>query len=627
MALTPPQIERLLSITDRAQLAQSVLALPAPLSLPDLRQIAEHAAALTPAPQTLRVGFVHSYTSELLTPWLEVAGQLHGLQVEAYHAPYGVLLGEATADAGLVAHRPDITVLMLQRHDLHPALLAPIAAAEPAQSARILDEALSQARELVRAFRALPVGLLVVSILPPQAGPGLGLHDVQAERSERRFWDGFSARLGDWLREEVPSSLLLDLDALVAEVGKRRAMDARHWLTARYPFSAEGSLELALRLASIGRVVKTPRAKVLVLDADNTLWGGVVGEDGLDGIALGPDYPGNAYVAFQRRILDLQQRGFILAMCSKNNDADVIEVMERHPHQVLKAQHFVARRVNWEPKPANLASLAEELNLGLDSFVFVDDSDHECAAVRARWPQVEVVQVPKRPQDVPGCLDRVARLEVLSITAEDRAKTAMYQAERQRQEILGQAGAAAGGDGGHLHRLGMQMQLRLDARRNVARLAQLTQKTNQFNLTTRRYDESQVVSFMDADDWLVVDFSLADVYGDSGIVGLALARVLPGGEAELDTFLMSCRVIGRCAEDAFMLGLLQQLQARGVRRVLARYLPTPKNVLVKDLLPRLGFAPHADASDAVFLRDLDSNPPVLPENFPIRMEWAAERAA
>jgi FkbH-like protein len=625
MALTPSQTERLLSITDRAELLQSVHALPAPLSLSDLRQVAEHAAVLKPGLQAWRVGFVRSYTSELLTPWLEVAGQLQGLQVEPYHAPYGVLLGEASADSGLVAHRPDITVLMLQRHDLHPALLGPIAAAEPAEAERILDEALSQIRELVHAFRALPVGQLVVSLLPPPAGPALGLHDAQAERSERRFWDSFMSQIGRWLRQEVPSSLLLDLDGLMAEVGKRRAMDARHWLTARYPFSAEGSLELAMRLASIGRLVKSPRAKVLVLDADNTLWGGVIGEDGMDGIALGPDYPGNAYVAFQRRILDLQQRGFVLAMCSKNNEADVAEVLERHPHQVLKAHHFVARRVNWEPKPANLASLAEELNLGLDSFVFVDDSDHECAAVRAQWPQVEVVQVPKRPQDVPACLDRVARLEVLAITAEDRAKTALYQAERQRQEILGQA--TAGADGSHLHRLGMQMQLRLDARRNIPRLAQLTQKTNQFNLTTRRYDESQVAAFVEAPDWLVLDFSLADVYGDSGIVGLALARLLQDGEAELDTFLMSCRVIGRCAEDAFMLGLLQQLQARGVRRLSARYIPTPKNVLVKDLLPRLGFTPAADPAGRVFLRDLDSTPPALPAHFPIRMEWAAERAA
>ena len=626
MALTPSQTERLLSITDRPELLQSVLALPAPLSLSDLRQVAEHAAGLTPGLQSLRVGFVHSYTSELLTPWLDVAGQLQGLQVDAYHAPYGVLLGEARPGSGLVAHRPDMTVLMLQRHDLHPALLEPIAAVEPAEAERILEQALSQMRDLVLAFRCLPLGQLVVSLLPPLAGPALGLHDAQAERSERRFWDGFMARLGCWLREEVPASVLLDLDGLIAEVGKRRAMDARHWLTARYPFSAEGSLELAMRLAAIGRLVKSPRAKVLVLDADNTLWGGVIGEDGLEGIALGPDYPGNAYVAFQRRILELQQRGFVLAMCSKNNEADVAEVLERHPHQVLKAQHFVARRVNWEPKPANLASLAEELNLGLESFVFVDDSDHECAAVRARWPQVEVVQVPKRPQDVPGCLDRVARLEVLSITAEDRAKTALYQAERKRQEILGQVATGEGSDGSHLHRLGMQMQIRLDARRNIRRLAQLTQKTNQFNLTTRRYDESQLAGYLEADDWLVLDFSLTDVYGDSGIVGLALARLLPCGEAELDTFLMSCRVIGRCAEDAFMLGLLQQLQARGVRRVRASYIPTLKNVLVKDLLPRLGFMPTGDPAGQLFLRDLENSPPALPENFPIRLEWAIERA-
>ena len=172
----------------------------------------------------------------------------------------------------------------------------------------------------------------------------------------------------------------------------------------------------------LGVVLKFPKAKVIVLDADNTLWGGIIGEDGIDGIALGSDYPGNAFLQFQRRLLDYQQRGFILALCSKNNAADVDQVLKQHPHQLLRDEHFAARRVNWLPKPDNLVSLAEELNLGLDSFIFVDDSDHECAAVRQRLPQVEVVRTPSRPIDIPGCLEHVSRLEVLSLTAEDMVK-------------------------------------------------------------------------------------------------------------------------------------------------------------------------------------------------------------
>jgi len=620
MALAPQVSERLLAIGDRQTLAREALVQSSTLSLADLRALAAHAATLTTEPTPVRMAFVHTYTSELLQPWLEGAGALLGLAPLTYHAAYGVLHGEAQPGSALAEHRPDITVLMLQREDLHPALQRPLAALDEAAAGQLRAEVLAQLQQLVAAFRSQPVGHLVLTLLPPMAGPALGSYEPQAEHSESRFWARLLDDLGQWLRQNVPASTYLDLAELVGDIGRRRAFDRRHWLTARYPFSAEASFEFAMRLLGLAQLLKTPRAKVLVLDADNTLWGGVVGEDGVDGIALGPDYPGNAYLAFQRRLLDFQQRGFILAMCSKNNVADVDEVLATHPHQLLKAEHFVARRVNWEPKPDNLVALAQELGLGLDSFIFVDDSDHECAAVRARLPQVEVVQVPKRPHEVPGCLDQVARLEVLSLTAEDRAKTHMYQAEQQRRQLLG-AGQAAGGEFQHLQRLGMRMSVQLDAHKHVARLAQLTQKTNQFNLTTRRYDEHQIAAFVASAQWLVLDFSLADVFGDSGIVGLAMVDLASPQAARLDTFLMSCRVIGRCAEDAFMHTVLCAVQRRGFGVLHASFRPTAKNDLVQGLLPRLGFQPDGRA-DGDYLRDLANSPPQLADGFPIQIDWA-----
>ena len=624
MAQNAREIERLLALGDLASLHQAVHRLPPPVTLADLRPLVEHAACLCPAPRPLRLAVVHTYTSELLQPWLEAAAALQGLALETYHAPYGVVMGEAQPGSGLVAHQPDLTVMLLQRTDLHPGFMRPLAQLTPKAAAALQARAFSSLQQLIQRFRAQPVGQLVVTLLPPMVGPALGLHDAQAERSETRFWRGLHDQLAEWLRTSVPASTWLDLDELVLEVGRRRAFDARYWLTSRYPFSAEASFELARRISDIGTLLKAPRAKVLVLDADNTLWGGVIGEDGIDGIALGPDYPGNAYVAFQRRILDLQQRGFVLAMCSKNNEADVDQVLSQHPHQLLKAEHFVARRVNWLPKPENLAALAAELNVGLDSFIFVDDSDHECAAVRAHLPQVEVVQVPKRPHEVPTCLDRVARLEILSLTDEDRAKTTLYEAERKRQNLLGSVAEDAGDMGTHLARLGMRMTLHIDEPRHTQRLAQLTQKTNQFNLTTRRYDEQQIASFMTSPDWLVLDFSLADVFGDAGIVGLALVHLAGPQRAELDSFLMSCRVIGRCAEDAFMHSLLRELQARGVSHLYASYKPTPKNTLVQEFLPRLGFScSQEDAEQRRYARDLTAQPGSPPEAFPIAVQRAA----
>ena len=587
------------------------------MTLPQAQRIVAHAATLGPAAQTLRLGIVHTYTSNLLDPWLALEAALQGLDLHTYHAPYGVTVQEAQADAGLVRHAPDLTLLLLQPQDLHPDLSKPLAGLDAAGQQQLRQAVLERVRLLVGAFRAQPVGQIVLTLLPSLFAPGLGVYDSQSELSEKAWWATLKAEIGAMFRDSMQASLLLDLDAVLQQTGRAGFFDLRFWYSAQYPFAAEAARELARTVVGLGTVMKLPRAKVIVLDADNTLWGGIIGEDGMEGIALGRDYPGNAYVDFQRRLLDFQQRGFILALCSKNNAADVDQVLKDHPHQLLRDEHFAARRVNWAAKPDNLASLAEELKLGLDSFVFVDDSDHECAAVRLKWPQVEVIQTPARPVDVPGCLEHVARLEVLSLTAEDRAKTALYAQERRRREFNDNLGTGGGDLQDYLASLKMTMRVGLDCSAHLTRLAQLTQKTNQFNLTTRRYNEHQMSEFMQANDWLVANFSLADTFGDSGIVGLAMFRLQAPEHAELDTFLMSCRVIGRQAEAAFLQTLLRQLAERGVRQVVADFKPTPKNELAKNFLSDQGFE---TTDDGRYRRDLRENPPLSESAFPIAVE-------
>jgi FkbH-like protein len=614
MATIKAEFDDLLTTANLAQLRAGLAAWRAPLSLPQVQRLTAHARALGTDTDALRIGIIHTYTSDLLDPWLGMAGALHGLDVLAYHAPYGMALQEAAEGSGLLAHQPDITLLMLRREDLHPGLARPVVDLDGAAQTRLRAEALAQLRTIIELFRAQRVGHLVLTLLPTLSEPALGHYDAQSERPEAAWWAAFKSDVGRWMRESVASSLFLDLDEVLLQVGRNAFFDRRYWYTAQFPFASQASRDIARRIVGIGVVLKTPRAKVLVLDADNTLWGGIVGEDGIDGIALGPDYPGVAYLEFQRRILDFQQRGLILALCSKNNPADVDQVLRDHPHQILRDSHFAARRVNWLPKAENLASLAKELNLGLDSFVFVDDSDHECAAIRHALPQVEVIQTPARPVDVPTCLDQVARLELLTLTSEDVAKTDLYAQERRRRELSENIGQAGGVVGDYLTRLGMKMRLHLNAESHLARLSQLTQKTNQFNLTTRRYDEQQMKAFIGADDWLVADFSLADTFGDSGVVGLALLRLCAPHRAELDTFLMSCRVIGREAEAAFLHALLRRLAAQGVVEVVADFVPTAKNAMAKSFLADQGFEPGADGRQR---RDLRANPPMLEAQFPI----------
>jgi FkbH-like protein len=610
MKRAPGQLDRAFEAASAAQM-RAVLPHPLPaLTLPQVMELTRHLQSLGEAVCPVRIGVIHTYTSEPLDPYLHFAAALQGLRADLHHAPYGVTVQESQDGSALQAYAPDLTLLLLRWEDLHPALTMGLTTLDPEGRREVATRVLEVAIHLTGKFQRTIGGYVVLTLLPPMVGPGLGLYDAGAEASEVAWRAAVKAEIGRRLAIELASVSLLDLDDIVAEVGRRRFFDRRWWYTSRFPFTTEAAQELARRVIALAAVMKLPRAKVIALDADNTLWGGIVGEDGINGIALGPDYPGRAYVQFQERLLDYQQRGFLLALCSKNNLEDVLEVLRRHPHQVLREEHLAAMRVNWEPKSANLPSLADELNLGLESFVFIDDSDHECLMVRQSWPMVEVVQVPARAVDIPTCLDSVARLEVLQFTAEDRRRTEMYVQERKRREM-----AEAHTDvESYLKSLDMRMAVGVDDAGQVARIAQLTQKTNQFNLTTRRYTEAEVRAFVDSPEWLVAHFSLTDVFGDSGLVGVALSHVSAPDTAELDTLLMSCRVIGRQAETAFLESVLSLLRQRGVRTVLADYVPTAKNKLVEGFLPAHAFTRREDGR---FTRDLTAPPPASASELPI----------
>ncbi|MCX7097124.1 MAG: HAD-IIIC family phosphatase [Methylococcales bacterium] len=585
------QLDWLLSIKDRRELNESTQIWHKGCSVTETRPITAHLKSLPGDLKAFRLGIIHTYTSDLLDPWLDLHAAACGFDLHTYHAPYGLNMFEAQQQSGLVQHSPDLTLFMLQPEDLHPDLCKPVANLYRDERETLKQAVLQRVAGVIQAFRANVSGLFVLSILPAIAEPELGRFDSHAEHSESRWWSGLRGDIAAMLRNDFQSVILFDDEQLLARIGRDHFFDRRFWYSSRFPFTPLAANELAHSVMSMGMLGKTPLAKVIVLDADNTLWGGIIGEDGLNGIALGPDYPGNAFLDFQRRLLAFQKRGFLLALCSKNNAEDVQEVLDKHPHQLLRDEHFVARRVNWLPKSENIRSLAEELNLGLDSFIFVDDSEHECGLVRREIPQVEVIQTPKRPVDIPICLDRVSRLEIVALTEEDLNKTRLYNQERERRQLLELASEQGNGIQDYLASLNMQMKVYFNPTKLIPRLSQLSQKTNQFNLTTRRYNEQQISDFIVRPDWTVACFSLADNFGENGIVGIALINhpADGSGKATIDTFLMSCRVIGRQAESAFLNTVLKQLAGYGVTDVYAEYLPTLKNKLVESFYDEQGF--------------------------------------
>ena len=323
------------------------------------------------------------------------------------------------------------------------------------------------------------------------------------------------------------------------------------------------------------------RKKCLVLDLDNTLWGGVLGEEGPHGIKIGGAYPGNAFQFFQKSLLQLSMSGVILAVCSKNNEEDVFEVWEKNPYLILRKEHFAAWRINWSDKASNIRELAKELNIGLDSFVFIDDNPTERELVKQMLPMVEVPVFPAQPYELPAFYQDIVSdyFKIYSITEEDKKKTEQYKANAARN----QARHAFRDFTSFLKSLELVLSIEPANEFSIPRIAQLTQKTNQFNLTTKRYSDSDIRGFL-AEGWKIWSLSVSDRFGDSGITGAIFVE-----DNKIDSLLLSCRILGKGIEKAFLKYVLAQLKTQGAETIQAEYIPTQKNMLVKDYYEQCGF--------------------------------------
>lgn len=377
------------------------------------------------------------------------------------------------------------------------------------------------------------------------------------------------------LARRISSVSVIDVGGIVASIGRSHALSLHNRLVMRMPYTKVAASKIASAYAQAIRERHTARKKVIVLDADNTLWGGIVGEDGVDGVAIDRQYPGSVYRRFQMQLRDLSETGLLLALVSKNNPADVEEVFDRREMPLTRA-HFSAVKVNWNPKSDNIAAIAEELNLGRDSLIFIDDNPFELEQVRAAFPEVDVYQFDgSRTDQALGLLASIPGLKTWSVTSEDRAKVEQYRQERQRTEAREQAMSLDD----YLASLDLQLEIGVNRRSQIKRLSQLTNKTNQFNLTTRRYSESDIDRLMGRGQ--VFDVRLRDRFGDMGIVGVVIVA-----DGEIDTFLMSCRALGRGVEAQILAWVCS---AAGRSDLTASYWPTSKNVMTAQFFDANGF--------------------------------------
>ena len=405
------------------------------------------------------------------------------------------------------------------------------------------------------------------------------------------------ARFNQALREEAaafPNIRMIDTDEVVRAVGQTAAFDTRFYFRSKAPYTGVFLNELARRVALSSRGFGTHFYKVLVLDCDNTLWGGVIGEDLLGGIKLGPyDYPGNIFWRMQHEFAALERNGILLCLCSKNNPADVEEVIQKHPDMVLRGTQIVIKKVNWNDKSGNLRELAKELNIGLDSMVFLDDSSFECEAVRQQLPMVKVMQVPAILSEYPRVVREIKELFLAGgISADSSGKTEQYRQRAGAEEIKAQFES----QDAYLASLEMKVEMTCNARASIARISELSMKSNQFNLTTRRYSVAEVTHMMQAPAYAVYSLVVADKFGNAGLTGVVVIRYVDG-VANVDNFFMSCRVIGRGVEMGIWTRIAADATGRGCSELRAEFIPSAKNAQVADFYDRLGLPLIADTGE------------------------------
>jgi FkbH-like protein len=532
-----------------------------------------------------RVAILRSFTVEPIVPMLRACAFSAGIdltvQTGHFNAYAQEILDETSA---LYRFAPDAVVL----------------------AAAITDAA--QVRDLVPVFRSRSQAHLILHGAESPIFPAAGLLDTQSEAGEMDRVQEINREIRS-LARSVRGVYFLDYDSLIARHGRLHWRDDRKWQTVRLPVRAEHLIHVAREWMRFLHPLTGRIAKALAVDLDNTLWGGIIGEEGLDGIRLGDEYPGAAYRELQNVLLDLYRRGVLLAICSKNNMEDAMEALTRHPGMVLRPEHFAAVRINWNDKAQNLKEIAEELNIGIDAIAFLDDNPVERKRIRDALPEVHVIEMPANPSDYARTLREVPLFERLALSEEDRRRGELYAAERRRAE----AERTATTKEDFFRALQQEAEILPVGPATLPRVAQLTQKTNQFNLTTRRYTEQQIAAFAADARWRVCSMRVTDRYSDNGLVGVAITHDRDDA-CEIDTFLLSCRVIGRTVETALLAHLADAARDRGVRRLEGRFVPTRKNSPAADFYRDHGFElVRQDGPGSVWALDLSLRTIACPE--------------
>jgi FkbH-like protein len=559
----------------------------------------------------LRVAFLANFTVQPLATVLSARAVTSGLLIRAYVAPFDTWMQEILDDAsGLCRTAADVVVLAPTLDGLAPSLLTDFLALDGERTSQLIDATASTIENAVERLRSWSTARVLLHSFPLPTSRALGMLDAGRPDGQTSAFRALDDRLRAIAARHV-DVFVVDMDRLIAIVGERRWRDPRMAVVGGLPFTMDALHAMAEEHLRYLRAFSGRARKVLVVDADETLWGGLVGEGGVAGVALGDGYPGACFVDVQRALLELRRRGVLLALNSSNNPADVDEMLAAHPRMLLRRSDFAAVRVNWDDKAANVVSIAEELSVGLDSVVMMDDSPAECERIRTALPEVLTIHLAGDPA---GHGDRVRSLGVfdtLTYGDDDRRRAARYRDEAARRDFR------RGLPTLDTYYASLEMELTVEpvGPATIGRAADLTQRTNQFNLAPRRFSRHELAAALAAPATEGYIFGLRDRFGDHGLIALAIIDDEADRIVRISTLLMSCRVLKRTVEQTLLAFLGQRARDRGASHIEGLFRRTAKNEAAAAFYRERGFEVAARQDDGIEVYRRPCDPPIAPSPF------------
>ena len=529
-----------------------------------------------------RLAILSNSTVDILVPALIASAARHGIALEVVQPSYDQVAQEALIpDSKVNSAKPDAVLFALD----YRALPLKLSIADPEASSATVQGVLGYFQALRKGIKDNSNCLCIFQTFAAPVELLFGSLDRALPGTMRSLIDAINRELAAFVLDS--GDVLLDVAGLAETVGLANWHNQQLWNMGKFSFSDEF---IPLYSDHVARCVAATRGKsrkALVLDLDNTVWGGVIGDDGLEGIKIAQgDAQGEAHLAVQRLALDLRQRGIILAVSSKNTDSVAREPFEKHPEMLLKLDHIAVFQANWNDKASNIRAIAEELVLGLDALVFLDDNPVERDLVRKLLPQVAVPELPEDPAGYARTLSAAGYFEAIAFAAEDLKRASFYQDNAKRATLQKQVS----GVDAYLASLDMTITFQPFDATSRARIVQLINKSNQYNLTTRRYTDPEIIDAENDPQVFTLQVRLADIFGDNGMISVVICRPAGVGVWEIDTWLMSCRVLGRKVEHMVLREIRKHAQAAGISKLTGVYKPTERNTLVVDHFARLGFS-------------------------------------